>query len=1339
MGVMLALRTESYKERYAQNYGEFMFDANLESGAPYCLAEMQKSINNMEGHIASISNDIKEIIDTYGISDKYPKELNNTIDKINWSYDVLKGTLEQILDTMEDHLESLRNQSQISLEQIVTINDKLGLTTQEVEESAANKSVLATVGTGALSLIEGFGNFGQDLWNAGEVAGTVLWTPVTGLVDGGAYLITGGKWDSLTKSMWGDTLDHISTNENKWMWDSAYDNELSGLKDSTYNFDTTRSVGNGIGYAAPSIAIGIASGGATVAASSAGASAGAAASSGGVVAAFSAGSKTAAVVSGIAGFGHGTSEAAASGASVGKVLTYGGAYGAWNAGQMLLGGKISGLNPFKGKLANVGLRVLLDTADSGLEGIVNPGLEMIYKDGTYDQNGNYREFTENDGIVSRYSQIFNEDGGWKNVGTQAAIGGIFSAGGEAFDGIAKSVHAKNFESNLDFYSDAMMRNRSVDDISSFLKKYPPSEQEAIINRAFKNLDNTSDLKNMLNSISSMDKVNVNNLELENIIDKIGLREFNSLDDSTKALLRQNPNVASTLDRLAELNKFEVGERSVADGLTGKATAKDYAKKFSEMSVDEQLKDLKKLSSDYLVGIYGSPDVSTEVKSAALDYLLKQQDAMAHSAWDFARTDVGLLKESPVLSNKEFVSQLTDENLVKFFSSEYHTKELYDEVMRRFDNPKMFSAFQNYTPMFFPKELNTITSFYNNLSAYDPASAEMLVDVIKDAQRTVSPIIKTDGMKNSKIVSIYAMLNGGDLDTNLLAKLNAANDINRTTFNYKALDKQLVTDFGDDFMLKIGKFEDLTDKLYTLKENHPQSYEHLKRIYANALKDNSLNTTDLITKQSINYLFEESFIFDNIREIDESNVMDYILRKKYSGISEKVSFSDKYYDDIASYCDKKFEDEYKFATITGGKYLDEMKSTLLNKYYSMDIRHARSLLDTYGSHMNELLGTRGIDGIEREVQFLKDLDDIVNLDNPEAIKQIYDSQVMRVNPEEIASIDNNLKQAYFRTFEESLSASNYSLSNRSYRTEMYDGKEVKIIPVDDDFTMLVHSSDTGYKGRKELINDSYVETYNQLLDTKTSGLATSLISNENIGCAPVGGSGVLYGYTNVSADNIRNMGVADINSHIAEYNAGGTGNKEYYMPADSLGRNSTRVYNEVVVDRNNVKPDYVVVFSDMDETIKQNSIKSAADWGIPIVEVDVAKLAQNNLNKINQSISSFNSTRNVNDLVEAIDLYESNVSGFKLNVDESVKMTVNATADAGHASMAGLFDSTEIEGSITRYIDEIKQSNNTEAIAQLRDIMQKKVNNYKISNADYGPVEKTVSGIDYEKLLKMLGD
>ena len=307
------------------------------------------------------------------------------------------------------------------------------------------KSVGATVAVFVQSLVEGILQFAEAIIDFVALVGTGVASIVTGLYDGGQAIygaITGNEWSSVTKQMWGGTMGFVSNQYVAGWFDLLYQNTGYGqwLAENAYGFDITRSIGSGIGYIAGVVILTIATFGA-----------GSVVAAGGSVTASTAAAATTAtqmaVTATAAGIGRGTQNAWADGADLLEGLTAGTLTGLWEGLQFYIGGKISGLKIFGAdgilksigssgigtKLLNGLARVVLDGADGGVEGFVLPLITSIYKDGYYDENGNYVEFLEDQNIFERYSELFDDNGGWTTVWTQASIGSATSLLGEAFD------------------------------------------------------------------------------------------------------------------------------------------------------------------------------------------------------------------------------------------------------------------------------------------------------------------------------------------------------------------------------------------------------------------------------------------------------------------------------------------------------------------------------------------------------------------------------------------------------------------------------------------------------------------------------------------------------------------------------------------------------------------------------------------------------------------------------------------------------------------------------------------------------------------------------------------
>lgn len=334
------------------------------------------------------------------------------------------------------------------------------------------KSTGATLAVIVQSLIQGIGQFVEAIVDLVAIVGTVAASIVTGLWDGGQAIwgaITGNDWESLTKKMWDGTMGFVATQYVVGWMDLLYQNTGYGqwLVDNALGFDIVRGIGSGIGYVAGIVALTIATfgvGGAAVAGGSA--AAGGATATGGITM-----STQLAITATAAGIGKGVQNAWADGASLFRGLIAGSLNGLWEGLQFYIGGKIGSLKIFgeKGllesvKLSGVGTqvlnslgRIILDGIDGGAEGFVTPLIQTIYKDGYYDENGEYVEFSDVKSlsdVFERYGKIFEENGGFVNVLTQASVGAISSLIGELFN-LGKYFGNKKSESKVNMTSEEL--------------------------------------------------------------------------------------------------------------------------------------------------------------------------------------------------------------------------------------------------------------------------------------------------------------------------------------------------------------------------------------------------------------------------------------------------------------------------------------------------------------------------------------------------------------------------------------------------------------------------------------------------------------------------------------------------------------------------------------------------------------------------------------------------------------------------------------------------------------------------------------------------------------------
>ena len=278
--------------------------------------------------------------------------------------------------------------------------------------------VNATVTLAETSLAEGIADFGESIVDAlMNVSAGIVSIPV---VVGG--VLTGSDWQSDLEDLWDQTKGFVAVDHVGNFFDDMYENTSFGtwLKDEAYGFDTVRNVSKEVGNVVGTVGVSLLTFG--------------------VVSPF--------VVAGISGFGKGTETAWSEGAGTVEGLAAGVGTGLWDGLQFFVGGKIGGATLFGeggkfltgafGKSINTNLlnsisRVALDGLDGGAEGFIQPLISSIYKDGYYDDAGNYIKFQSNDNFLMKYGEIFNDYGGAKNVLTNAFIGSALSGLGEVFD------------------------------------------------------------------------------------------------------------------------------------------------------------------------------------------------------------------------------------------------------------------------------------------------------------------------------------------------------------------------------------------------------------------------------------------------------------------------------------------------------------------------------------------------------------------------------------------------------------------------------------------------------------------------------------------------------------------------------------------------------------------------------------------------------------------------------------------------------------------------------------------------------------------------------------------
>lgn len=289
------------------------------------------------------------------------------------------------------------------------------------------KKTAATFELITASLVEGIlGVFGS-IFDLLALVLSGLATIGTGIYD----LVQGNDWEQ-TKELWDHTQTFVESKFISNWFDSFYENNGIGqsVMDNALWGDTVRSVGSGIGYVGGTIALSVLTmgiGGAVAGTSAAGTVAASGTAAGTMTTLHTA------LTAGTLALSRGTQDAWSDGADVVEGLGAGVLTGVREGGEWALGGWINKAAFFNSDVLNSISHVVMDAVDAGTEGLFQPLITTLYKDGYYDDNGDYIKFTGQDDFFEKYAEMFDDAGGWANVGIQAVIGGATSALSEGFE------------------------------------------------------------------------------------------------------------------------------------------------------------------------------------------------------------------------------------------------------------------------------------------------------------------------------------------------------------------------------------------------------------------------------------------------------------------------------------------------------------------------------------------------------------------------------------------------------------------------------------------------------------------------------------------------------------------------------------------------------------------------------------------------------------------------------------------------------------------------------------------------------------------------------------------
>lgn len=765
--------------------------------------------------------------------------------------------------------------------------------------------------------------------------------------------------------------------------------------------------------------------------------------------------------------------------------------------------------------------------------------------------------------------------------------------------------------------------------------------------------------------------------------------------------------------------------------------------FKSFDVAQQL-DVISNENALFLNNYVDLELDSEVKTALDQKIMENMDliSLTYVSSIFGSHHVGKIA-SYVLSNPEMVSKLSDQDFAMLLTSDsLKTDLVLSELSRRIKSGSLLFDFSPLGYTSYGVEVNN----FNLIQRLLPSDLKEQLEANWESKLSILP--EKYSNKNISLQSRLALANvieNGNFSEDsqrIFDKLISDTSESYKTFNYSLLSQDILDDFDESFIEEIGVYPDLSSKLVLLHDNNYNLYLAYSEIINNIYSDTGLGNSYVISQEVLNFLFQNQQFLQDMRlgNADLNSLVDYILRYSYmtSHQAKQVSFSPTYLDDLFLMCDQSFEKSYNgYESSNSNFFLSQMKDAYFQKYFSMSLGKAENMVLKYGSHLEEISDNLSDDDGKSLRTVISLMSEVLDSHDGKLLYDLYNNQQFRLSCEEVMSIDEIGRRKYAETYIESFEKTKQLMEDPSKASYVdYNGKKVKVIELTD-FSMLVHSNNSGFTMDKNFSDGSYVDSWDSVDQLKSHGLSTTYITQDNFGTAPVNGRGVLYGFVDVSQGNIFSMAPYDLDSHISDYGYE-TGNSQEFVSAGSMSEHTLRAYNEVVVSRSS-KPSCVVIFDDFSSEAVDSAYKAASEWDIPVVRINKGELVATKVSKINSLVDDYKASNDYSHLVDAISLAESFGSGLRANAVEGT-------------GISGLFEFAEnsdfnldyLKSCLDTEVENLSESLNYEKARDLLTSLEEVNGRYQaINSSGTKQIYKTSSLLDLDSyisdLKRMLGE
>lgn len=606
--------------------------------------------------------------------------------------------------------------------------------------------------------------------------------------------------------------------------------------------------------------------------------------------------------------------------------------------------------------------------------------------------------------------------------------------------------------------------------------------------------------------------------------------------------------------------------------------------------------------------------------------------------------------------------ITNSSLVSliYTSNYYANKDIINEVMKRIKNDttllineELFSHFNGFMDKLDQDNReyisNEINKLINNNSLYNSEYKNKLIDV-SDVEKLEFLYLYNSGILQGNTKDVFNRL----LEKNPFV----LNSINSIMFDDNILS------LGNAFVEKASKYPVFERQLKRQNNRDPKILEFLSQAGNYLLKNNiSQLSFDKEISMIIEYLSSpksklKDYDFGLVNEKNIEDIVNYILYEYenlivvynpsytvFKTINELYTLSiDNFTNERLKKCDEEFNKSIN---------IDDKKNMYFNKYLSMSLSDARNFYKSYVVNYHKVVKYAEND---LPIKFIELISKIIDINDPITLEEIYNTTTISYSMADRFMIEEIMQKAYF----ESLVHDYVDKQKGTQITKQFKDKDGNLVSLDmteliDNFGIILHS--TCAYGEMLLLDNDYFTSWNNNPNTENHGICCSYITNSSYGTAAVSGNGVMFGFNKLNNTSISTYSPYDLSTHNFGYNIT-CRHTPFYTTLNDISDFTRHTHNEVNLERRNysidtrfscVQPDCIIIFEDMDENIKANSIKAYQDFkkygiDLELIYIDRVKVAHNEASKLNAMIKEYTNTYDLKLLKEIINKYESNICG-----------------------------------------------------------------------------------------------